>query len=253
MLQRHASTTGLNVQSFKSSLARVMQWDILLFIACSLIFVLFPGVDLATSHYFYDAAKGDFIADQYIWMEWIYWFFAKIKFLLLPLLIALSIYFYRRLKNSDSSKKWLYTFLLCSMLLGPGVLVNIVLKDNSIGRARPIHVVDFGGDKTFTRAFEYSGQCPKNCSFVSGHAAMGFFFIGLGWLLNSRLAFLTGLGIGFVVGGTRIVQGGHFLSDVVLGFWAVYFVNMWLAHQFGLQSPRDILKGHALSNRLKKA
>ncbi len=219
--------------------------DIVLFILCCVIFIVFPNLDLATARFFYDDIQSDFVAKQYPWMEFIYWLFAKIKFLLLPLLIGLAIFFYRKNRHGPASKKWLYTFLLCSLICGPGILVNVILKDNSIGRARPVHIVEFGGEKTFTRAFEYSGQCRKNCSFVSGHAAMGFFFIGLGWVFNSRIAFYLGFVIGIVVGGVRVVQGGHFLSDVVLGFWAVYFVNMALAYWFGLVSPRDFIFGVA--------
>lgn len=215
-------------------LRKMRRWDIILFVFSSLIFIFFPSLDLVTSQWFYDEQAQVFIAGRYPWAEFVYWFFAKFKFLLLPCLIGLAIYFYRHFRHKCLHRKWIFSFLLCSLLLGPGVLVNIVLKDNSIGRARPVQIVDFGGKGQFTRAFEYSGQCQKNCSFVSGHAALGFFFIGLGWVLKSRLAFIAGLLIGSFVGGVRIMQGGHFLSDVVLAFWAVYWVNWLLARQFNL-------------------
>ena len=218
-------------------LNKLKRWDIWLFLSCSTLFVLFPQIDFWFASQFYDADKGGFFWNQYAWVKFIYKTFAKPQVVLLPLLIGLSIYCYRRFKDSDHHKKWIFTFLLCSLICGPGLLVNVLLKDNSIGRARPVHIVEYGGEKTFTRAFEYSGQCEKNCSFVSGHGSMGFFLIGLGWLLRSRRAFWLGFSLGACVGFIRVIQGGHFFSDVVLSFWCVYFVNLALAYRFKLQTP----------------
>ena len=41
-------------------------------------------------------------------------------------------------------------FLILSYALGPGLLVNVALKDNW-GRPRPGHITQFGGDKHFVR------------------------------------------------------------------------------------------------------
>jgi lipid A 4'-phosphatase len=159
-------------------------------------------------------------------------------FVLFPLLIVLSIFSYRKYRNRDLTfKQNIYLFLTLSLFFGPGLLVNIILKDNSIGRARPSQITEFGGSSDFTRAFEYSGACDSNCSFVSGHASMGFFFIGLGWLMQSKRWFYIGLAIGVVVALTRIVQGGHFLSDTVFALWAVYWVNLGLGKILKIKSP----------------
>jgi lipid A 4'-phosphatase len=66
---------------------------------------------------------------------------------------------------------------------------------------------------------------------------MGFFFIGLGWLMQSKRWFYIGLAIGVVVGFTRIVQGGHFLSDTVFALWAVYWVNLGLGKILKIKPP----------------
>ena len=224
----------------QKSIKFIIRWDILFFLLCSIVFISFPKIDLVVSEFFYDRDKSAFIASNYPFAHIVYVFFAKFKFVLLPALIVLAIVYYRSFKFSDSYKKWLYSFLLASLLLGPGIVVNVILKDNSIGRSRPVQIVEFGGEQPFSAAYEYSGTCEKNCSFVSGHAALGFFFIGLGWVFRSRMAFYTGVAIGVVVGLVRIMQGGHFLSDVVLAFWAVYFVNWLLASQFNIDSPYDL-------------
>ena len=209
--------------------------DLWLFVASILLFTLLPSIDLWVASQFY---TGGFEL-QFHWLATlIYELFANMHFVLFPLLVVLSIFTYRKYRNSDLTfKQNIYLFLTLSLFFGPGILVNIILKDNSIGRARPSQISEFGGSSDFTRAFEYSGACDSNCSFVSGHASMGFFFIGLGWLMQSKRWFYIGLVIGAVVGLTRIVQGGHFLSDTVFALWAVYWVNLGLGKLLKIKSP----------------
>ena len=212
-----------------------LRTDLILFILSVLIFTLFPQIDIWTSALFFDSSF--YLKDQFFfWI--IYKIFGALPLLLVPLLIGLSIYFFFKYRNSNESfKKNIYTFLTLSLVLGPGVLVNTILKNNSIGRARPSQITEFGGSADFTRAFEYSGACDKNCSFVSGHASMGFYFIALGWLFQSKRWFYIGLAIGAIVGLTRIVQGGHFLSDTIFALWAVYWVNLGLGKLLKIKSP----------------
>ncbi len=223
----------------------LLRIDLALLIACILFFTLIaPRIDINVTALFYDAAQGGFYWNDNPVVKGIYKLFAKPHVVILPLLIVLAIVFYRKNKQAKPDtdyksyhKKWIYSFLLASLLLGPGLFVNEVLKNNSIGRARPVDIQEFNGPDTYTAAFEYSGQCDTNCSFVSGHASMGFYFIALGWLLRSRRAFYFGLGIGIIVGLTRIVQGGHFLSDTIFAFWVVYFTNLALGKAFKLENP----------------
>lgn len=209
--------------------------DLLLTILSVILFTTLPNLDLWVSSLFYD---GTFFSKSSLFFGSIYWLFAYLHFAILPILIFLAIYFWMTTTDkSDPFQKRIYTFLSLSLILGPGILVNALLKNNSIGRARPSQITEFGGQADFTRAFEYSGACDSNCSFVSGHASMGFFFIGLGWLMQSKRWFYIGLGIGVIVGITRIVQGGHFLSDTVFALWAVYWVNMGLGKILKIKSP----------------
>lgn len=107
-----------------------------------------------------------------------------------------------------------------------------MLKDNW-GRARPSHTVEFGGKKTFTPALIISNQCDHNCSFVCGHAAMAFTPVALAFVLRPRRqrrwALAAGLGFGGLVGVVRIIEGGHFLSDVLFAGLLVYGVSWGLA------------------------
>src|SRR5260221_2767865 len=107
-------------------------------------------------------------------------------------------------------------FVVLALLLGPGLLANVVLKDNW-GRARPSHLVEFGGKSTFSPPLLLSDQCDHNCAFVAGDAAAGFFLLSFALLARRRraLAIAGALGVGAALGVVRIIQGGHFLSDVV--------------------------------------
>lgn len=112
-------------------------------------------------------------------------------------------------------------FLWWVLVLGPVCVANWGLKDHW-GRARPEAVTEFGGDRVFSPPLVPTDQCEKNCSFVSGHATVGFFLGAAGvWYWRRRRAFFAaGALAGTLVGVSRIAQGEHFLSDVVFA-WVV--------------------------------
>ena len=84
-------------------------------------------------------------------------------------LIALVAGFFVR-KIACCRKK--AVFVLIFLALGPGLVVNVLLKDQ-LGRARPREVVEFGGSHQFTQ-FWQPGTAGGNSSFPSGHAAIAF-------------------------------------------------------------------------------
>lgn len=112
-------------------------------------------------------------------------------------------------------------FVLISLLLGPGLLINTVFKPNW-GRPRPRQVVEFGGIHQY-HAFWQKPDSKKGMSFPCGHCSVGFFLVSLAYLIHrkNRLAaasvFTGALAIGFLMGVGRIAAGAHFMSDV---FWA---------------------------------
>lgn len=126
-------------------------------------------------------------------------------------------------------------YIALSLAVGPGLITNAVLKEYS-GRARPAQVTEFGGPKKFTAAFAPARECPTNCAFVSGHAAMGFYLVTFALLMapgrRRRLAIAGAVGAGSLFGLARMAEGGHWLSDVVFSgliniavAWAAYY---WL-------------------------
>jgi len=122
---------------------------------------------------------------------------------------------------------------LIILSLGSGLIVNSLLKNNW-GRARPTQIIEFGGDKNFTPVFVLSNQCITNCSFSSGHAAAGFNFITLSYFAPTPLNFiiyLSSILLGFTVGLVRVMQGGHFPSDVLSSAFIVILTN-YLVHKY---------------------
>lgn len=114
-------------------------------------------------------------------------------------------------------------FLLIVLILGPGLVVNVIFKEHW-GRARPGRIEEFGGVQKFTRAFVISDQCETNCAFVSGHASIGFYFVAFGFVWRAhRKKIITAAAIyGALIGLGRIMRGVHFLSDIVFSFFFVY-------------------------------
>jgi lipid A 4'-phosphatase len=106
--------------------------------------------------------------------------------------------------------------------------------ERALGRARPFEVQSFGGERLYSPPMQPAQECDTNCSFVSGHAAMGFYWLSLAWVLKRRYWLLVGLLLGSFVGLGRILQGNHFLSDIVFSFWTVYFSACVIATCFGL-------------------
>ncbi|MES2088802.1 MAG: phosphatase PAP2 family protein [Pseudomonadota bacterium] len=113
--------------------------------------------------------------------------------------------------------------VLCGVL-GPGLVIEVWFK-NAAGRPRPVQVVQFGGDQVFHGAFEHGPDTTKHRSFVSSHAAAGFWLMSLGLTCGPvwrRRWFLIGLITGSIIGVGRMMQGGHFLSDIIFAFYAVW-------------------------------
>ncbi len=122
-------------------------------------------------------------------------------------------------------------YLVTTLLVGPGVIVETLLKPNW-GRARPKDLTVFGGDATYTWPWQIAQECASNCSFVSGHAAIAFWLSAYAFLLPAKwraVGLAAALVFGFAVGFVRIAQGGHFFSDIAAAGFIVLVVNVLFA------------------------
>lgn len=210
---------------------------VLLWLAAAVVFTLWPQLDLAVSGAFHDAARGGFYGDpwwpvqlSYTVVPWI----GRVLTLATALLVLWGHVGHRRARRRPWLVRWRRraAMLLWVLLLGLALAVNGGLKEHW-GRARPNAVSAFGGERSFQPALlPGAAQCEHNCSFVSGHAATGFALIaiGLAGAPRTRRRWLAvGLAAGLLVGLGRIVQGGHFLSDVLFSGLVIWLVG-WGVH-----------------------
>jgi len=216
--------------------ARLFKRDWLFFLACIALFAAFPTLDIDVANWTWNP-QDQFKYEHTPWVQLSYLLFAKIHFLYLAIFLILL---FKQLLAKDLKNKLTrhVIFMMVALVLGPGLVVNQLFKENW-GRARPHEVTQFGGTQKYSAPLEISDQCEGNCSFVSGHASGAFFILSLSWVLGYRRWFWVGLTLGSIVGLGRILQGGHFLSDVVFAFWAVYFCSQLTAALFQIQAPKN--------------
>jgi membrane-associated phospholipid phosphatase len=110
-------------------------------------------------------------------------------------------------------------FLTISLLLGPGLLVNVILKDNW-SRPRPGNVAELGGAQPYVHWWDRHGTCRNNCSFASGEAAAAAWMFGPAMLAPPHwraAAMASATAFTVTMSTLRIAAGGHFLTDVLFG------------------------------------
>lgn len=123
-------------------------------------------------------------------------------------------------------------FLLSTLIIGPGLIVNAILKDHW-GRPRPVQIDAFGGDAPYVPVWRMSKHCASNCSFVSGEASTALWLLAFVFLapplLKRPLAAIL-LALAAALSFNRIAFGGHFLSDTVLS-WLITLMVLLIAHR----------------------
>lgn len=202
----------------------------------AVLFLAFPGLDLEISGWLFRPGHG-FILDGNPVTDFIHTHLRWIGFVAAGLIWLGSCPNQTRKAGTWRRKA---AYILLVLILGPGLLVNVIFKDHW-GRARPIQVEQFGGHLGFTPAWIPSNQCSTNCSFVCGDSSVGFGLLALAFLSRRpRRWFAAAIATGGTIGLIRMAQGGHFLSDVVFSFYAVYF-SAWLTYRllFPKQRPEN--------------
>jgi membrane-associated phospholipid phosphatase len=180
------------------------------------VFAIWPSLDLTVTHNFYDG--GGFFGRGSL-ARLARDFFRVTPFVVLTAYAALWL-----AKRCGVMLRWAPSgraviFLIATIAIGPGLIVNLGLKDHW-RRPRPVQTEEFNGPSPFKPWYETNGACIRNCSFVSGEAATGFWMVAPASVLPPPwrspaivAAFAFGAGAGLL----RVAFGGHYLSDVMLG------------------------------------
>ena len=122
-------------------------------------------------------------------------------------------------------------FVWTTSLFNSIVIINLFFK-GFWGRARPGETIQLGGEENFTPWYIVSDACNTNCSFVSGDAAIGFTIIALYFLTKKNIFFWMSIILGGALGSIRIMEGGHFLSDVVMAASIIYVAYFFQTKYF---------------------
>ena len=220
------------------------------------VFGFYPELDLRIAKYFHD-----FIDKSRIAFSWrIYPPMMKARDislwittgLVLPAVVALAI------KILLPKRKLLVpgraiVFLIATLALAPGLLVNILLKDHW-HRPRPIDVAEFGGQQHFMPWWDPRGDCPNNCAFVSGDVSGAFWTIAPAALAPPQwrlLAYAAALTLGAAMATFRVMAGGHFVSDVI--FAGVFtFLIIWIVHSLLYRWPRTQLSDETIERAIER-
>lgn len=129
-------------------------------------------------------------------------------------------------------------FLVLLLVLGPGLIVNVVFKEGW-GRPRPREIVQCGGNKPFLHPWQ-KGIAHQGRSFPSGHASAAFYMTAPFFIYRRRKPrvahawFIGGITFGILMSIARLTQGGHFLSD---NLWAWGMVHLTAVALYYLLHP----------------
>lgn len=208
--------------------------------------------DIQIQSFFYRSETGWFLKDVQPW-NWIY------KYSNLPalfiaigslIIFALSFNFLKFYKY-----RLISLFLVLVMIIGPGILINSILKGNW-GRPRPRNIKEFDGKHHYEEILEID-KTSSGKSFPCGHCSMGFYLMALFFLLRKKKKLLAGFTLifgilfGSFIGLARIIQGGHFASDTLWSSLLVYLSAAAIYYLMRLDKRLYPLKSFKLTKKIK--
>jgi len=195
-----------------------------------------PYLDIKLSGFFYDPKSSTFTNNAFYYLVYHY---AQLPGFIVfgAALLGLCLSY---IKKSLTPYRNSFLVLVLAMAIGPGLVINVLLKPGW-GRPRPRQIEEFSGSEKY-RAFYAPNfgynKADKYKSFPSGHASMGFYFFVFA-VMGARVgdrrmvyaATATALTLGIILGITRIAQGGHFFSDIIVAvlvtWWSALIVD-WM-------------------------
>jgi len=176
------------------------------------------GLDTAWTAHFYQASgahEGWIYARDFPW-GLLYDYGELPAWVLLA--VALAVYVGAFWGKARPDYKRACLVIVLTIALGPGLLVNSVLK-NSWGRPRPVDIAAFGGPSAYQKVWEM-GRPGEGKSFTCGHCSMAFAISSAAAFypfhpVAAIAALVAGIAYGILMGVARVAQGGHFPTDVL--------------------------------------
>jgi lipid A 4'-phosphatase len=204
----------------------------------ALAFKVAPELDLTVARFFHDPATGFSLAGHRGWDRVIFANKLASYLFTVAALVLLPVALLPRFSVDIVAMRYL-AFVILLYLVGPGLLVNGILK-RVYGRARPVQITAFGGDGPFTGPWEVSEYCRSACSFISAEVAAGtaltvalvigaLWFKGRRAVLSLRIAALASVVLLVLVAIQRVGSGRHYLSDVIFSILLIAALGVALS------------------------
>jgi len=183
------------------------------------------ALDIAAARLFFHAGDADHwpLAHELPWRALYHaatWITASLS---IAGLVALA------LSRTRSRRHWRApaALVLLTVVIGPGILGNLLLKDHW-QHPRPRDVQELGGTLRYVPSPLIGRE--GGASFPCGHCTVGFLY-GLGWWIWrgrrprwAQASLATGLAVGTLLGLGRMAAGAHFLSDIIWSALLAYGV-----------------------------
>jgi membrane-associated phospholipid phosphatase len=206
-------------------------------ILAAAIFVTFPQLDLATTHALYDRNHAFYGTTFFGRSFRAILRLASFTIFAVFVLAYISARLYARKRLVPTGRN--LAFLAITLALGPGLLVNVLIKEHS-HRPRPFQTQDFGGQWQFRPLGDFRGDCVTDCSFVSGETSTAAWSLAPALLTPPpwRAAVIgTSLLFTMVMAVERVAYGGHYLSDVSFGALLNWFLVLAAALLMRIRRP----------------
>jgi len=185
-----------------------------------------PSIDMAVEHHFFK--NGQFSDTPLFNFLYLYGMYPGNIVGAAAAVVFILSYFLPSLRSLRAIS--LYFPLV--LIIGSGLIVNVILKDHW-GQPRPRQVVEFGGKQEYRAIWQPNFSPPEpSKAFPCGHCAMGFYFFTLtmaALYYRKPYLFWASLLFTFFFGGllslARMSQGAHFFSDVITSALIMWLVS----------------------------
>jgi lipid A 4'-phosphatase len=222
-------------------------------VCVGVVFAVWPRLDIAISRLFFNEQYRVFPVQYSLVSRHLRDAFTYIIALLVaPAFVALAFKLILPRRHMLISAR-AALFLIATLALGPGLVVNAIFKDHW-HRPRPPEITEFYGPEKFMPWWDPRGACDRNCSFVAGEGAGGFWTLAPAALAPPAwrvAAYAAALLFGAAAGAQRLTGGAHFFSDVI--FSGVFtFIVIWLVYGLVYRWPRTRLADSQVEGAIER-